>query len=808
MCSCSGTGQLNLATAFGYDDIGNATSVTDPNENTTSFDFDNERRMIQQTDPSPFGFVTNWNYDENGWRIALEKQTGDEANPFQTWQWIYQENGSVKSTIDPANNATTFEYNTNNWLTKRTDAENRVWSYSYDELGRISTVTDPLLQISETRTYTENGLLASLTDANFNTTSYEFDGFDRLDKRIYPDGTFEQNSVYDENGNVLTYVTRAGSDSDPPSPGDIIVSTFDPLNRLDTKQSGTLALQTMTYDLAGRLLNINTPTDPDDPTSGDYGYDYDSAGRLIEQTMPDAKAVGYELDDNGNRTKLIYPDGYYASYFYDELNRLTDIKLNGSSTAAVHFDYDDLSRRTLVTYENGCTCDYAYAINDDLTALNQEFTGSAVNYGYSYNKVHQAIAMSCSNKAFVWTPVASATTVYSAANNLNQYPSVAGTGYSYNKNGCLTGGPFSAAFDVLNRMTQVVLGGTTNDYILDPMNRQARKTSNSAETNFLYDGQQMIAEFDDGDALVNRFIRGNRADEIFIKISGSTKTYLHHDRLRSVIACTDDTGAVLNRYKYGPFGETANLTGTPFGYTGQRYDSEVGLYNYKARIYSPAIGRFFQPDPIGTTGGINLYAYTGNDALNLTDSTGLAAGFGGDYRDDSSPIALTIVQMPSLLAGTLTEEQILTVLLASLLPSNARKVNRHLTERQQAEEIMAYARLEIQNATMRGERLNTVGYLGGELNNALIEFGLTQCEACNGQADTIGSRLIDKYINSFDPNFKDWIVNTRMLPIINAHSWTEVVNTKSGAIITVDPWAGTFEYDPFPMRNIPIWDKK
>ncbi len=170
-------------------------------------------------------------------------------------------------------------------------------------------------------------------------------------------------------------VTRAGSVDVSPSPGDVIVSTFDPLNRLSTRQPGTLALQTLTYDLAGRLLNINTPTDPDDPTSGDYGYDYDSAGRLIEQSMPDAKAVGYELDDNGNRTKLIYPDGYYASYFYDELNRLTDIKLDGSSTAAVHFDYDDLSRRTLVTYENGCTCDHA--IGENLLGLPNIDIGNA-----------------------------------------------------------------------------------------------------------------------------------------------------------------------------------------------------------------------------------------------------------------------------------------------------------------------------------------------------------------------------------------------------------------------------------------------
>jgi RHS repeat-associated protein len=61
-----------------------------------------------------------------------------------------------------------------------------------------------------------------------------------------------------------------------------------------------------------------------------------------------------------------------------------------------------------------------------------------------------------------------------------------------------------------------------------------------------------------------------------------------------------------------------------FGYTAQRIDPETnGLYYYRARHYSPAWGRFLQPDPIGTTGGVNLYAYVGNDPLNFTDPDGL-----------------------------------------------------------------------------------------------------------------------------------------------------------------------------------------
>jgi RHS repeat-associated protein len=66
-------------------------------------------------------------------------------------------------------------------------------------------------------------------------------------------------------------------------------------------------------------------------------------------------------------------------------------------------------------------------------------------------------------------------------------------------------------------------------------------------------------------------------------------------------------------------------------FTGRRYEPETGLYHYRARFYSPKLGRFLQPDPIGYAGGINVYAYCMNDPLNATDPTGLDiyADFGG-----------------------------------------------------------------------------------------------------------------------------------------------------------------------------------
>ncbi|MBA4307326.1 MAG: hypothetical protein C0429_11370 [Sphingopyxis sp.] len=73
---------------------------------------------------------------------------------------------------------------------------------------------------------------------------------------------------------------------------------------------------------------------------------------------------------------------------------------------------------------------------------------------------------------------------------------------------------------------------------------------------------------------------------------------------------------------------TAALTPAAAGrflYTAQAYIPEVGLYYYKARFYSPTLGRFLQADPIGYNDGINWYNYVGGDPVNKADPSGLCA---------------------------------------------------------------------------------------------------------------------------------------------------------------------------------------
>ena len=126
----------------------------------------------------------------------------------------------------------------------------------------------------------------------------------------------------------------------------------------------------------------------------------------------------------------------------------------------------------------------------------------------------------------------------------------------------------------------------------------------------------------------NRRVAMRQGDEVY---------YLHGDHLGSTSLTTDASGAVVAESRYLPYGQERWAEGTlptDFTFTGQR-GSDFGLMDYRARFYSPLLGRFVSPDTIvpepTSSGGFNRYRYTRNNPLKYVDPSGhhIEMGAGG-----------------------------------------------------------------------------------------------------------------------------------------------------------------------------------
>ena len=205
-----------------------------------------------------------------------------------------------------------------------------------------------------------------------------------------------------------------------------------------------------------------------------------------------------------------------------------------------------------------------------------------------------------------------------------------GHALTYDANGNLTRrdtaeGPVTYTWNARDELVAIAGPHGTASFAYDHLGRRIEKTVNGVTTGYLYHGAQAIAELN-GTSIAAAYHVGLAIDEVVARYTDEGERSLLSDALGSVVALADETGMVSTRYGYSPYGETAEAgeeNDNPLKYTG-REDDGTGVYYYRARYYDPELKRFVSVDPIGLAGGVNVYAYVGNNPLDQIDPHGLA----------------------------------------------------------------------------------------------------------------------------------------------------------------------------------------
>jgi RHS repeat-associated protein len=198
---------------------------------------------------------------------------------------------------------------------------------------------------------------------------------------------------------------------------------------------------------------------------------------------------------------------------------------------------------------------------------------------------------------------------------------------SYDANGNISSWDGTNFFhDSQGQLTNLTAGSQSIAYQYD--HRRLRVTGGTAA--YTYDAGGNLRQIADG-GNITQYVYADGIDHAVLLRRNGTLYALITGHLGSVVAILNSTGNLVQSYDYTPFGRTT-ATGTDvgnvLGFTGREYDPASGLYYYRNRWYSPDLGRFLEPDPIGLRASdVNLYRYVGNNPLNLVDPLGL------DYLD-------------------------------------------------------------------------------------------------------------------------------------------------------------------------------
>ncbi len=548
--------------------------------------------------------------------------------------------GNLSQTIDANGNVIKVEYDKLGRKTDLRDPDLGWIHYDVDPLGLVWKETDPRLRAATQSTRTQ------------------YDDLDRPIVRFEPD--LESHWIYD-------HATTAGQCASTKSCGLLVESYAGTPSVKDYRR-----LQT--YDSLGRPSTTTTLLD----TSYAVTQAYDAWGRPGLRTIQrrDGAVKGYDHRYNAMGYLVRIERGslvLWQANAQDASNRVLQASLgNGLLTDTVYNpNTGRLTSDTLKTAAGAVRLQegYQYDMLGNMAQRSQYWNGSTgfmESFGYdALNRLENSTVSGKPQQVFAYdaignlkskTGVGSGAYVYPAQGATALLPhavqSIPGIGtFTYDANGNLTSGAGrTITWTSFDMPKKIIKGSVSSEFSYGPEHLRTKQVKSDGTTIY-YAGNQEV-ESKSGVTTIRTYWPGGVGIEVDTT-SGSTttttQTWVHTDRLGSVIAFTDPNGNLKENLAYDAWGKRRTLDGasTPDaleglndnkGFTGHEMLDGLDLVHMNGRIYDPLVARFMSADPIIQAPeygqSYNRYTYVWNNPTNLTDPTGFEAD-GADNDSDS-----------------------------------------------------------------------------------------------------------------------------------------------------------------------------
>ncbi|MEA4936999.1 MAG: FG-GAP-like repeat-containing protein [Paludibacter sp.] len=548
--------------------------------------------------------------------------------------------GLTSTTIAPEGTKETTLNGAGQTVTSKVNGKSVAYTYWASGLAKTATPEGGSALLME---YNLQGNRIKLTDPDAGIVLSKYNGFGELieEKQKIHDSTQYAitTNTYQANG-LLDKIIRNG---------ELTSYSYDQEQKLIKIEISSTNKQEIGYDQFGRIINVKE-------TVGDKIFEskkeFDFYGRIKKEIYPSGYFVTNKYDDNGLLKEITDKAGRSVWKAIDENARGQILNiLQGEKICT--YTYDDRGFPTSVFANGVVFYSYVFDAKGNLSERRDNMFTQREVFGYNYQNDNL-------NRLTKWDIYQNISTLVKS-NEITYHPT---TGNLLTKSDI---GDFTMNYGAnVKPHALTSIAGIPDNFPADSLNvtyTDFKKIKTLTEGNKFYqitygvDDQRRKSIYKvNGETRMTRYYIGDYEEEVFPNgnirkihyLSGAvliqnshggadSLLYVYTDYQGSILALTDESGAVIQRNAYDPWGKRRNPynwaeenANTSWilnrGYTGHEHIDQFGIINMNGRVYDPLTAMFFSPDPFVQAPdnwlNYNRYGYAFGNPFRYTDPNG------------------------------------------------------------------------------------------------------------------------------------------------------------------------------------------